>query len=371
MRRAIIMSLIFAMTMAFGCSKPKDEAQIAQDEAQAALDALNKLKAEAEADNADAQYKLAGMYMSGDGVEQNDEVAMQWTAKAAVNGNVDARFEIATVSLVGESEFGIKPELAKQWFEEAAAVYYKDASAGDLKAQERLAWMYETGNGVPQSDERAEIWQVEATKQKVAQHLPVEPIALYNLGVAYYQGDVIEKDEGKAAEIFKATAAAGLDQAQYSLGIFYTSGTAVEEDQEKAFELFVKAAEQGHDKAQFEVAQRYYYGYGTNVSDHAKAFELFKKSAEQGNTKSQLMLGMMYGKGEAPEGKDYGKAAFWLEKAKDDNEFPIGKAFLGMMYLQGQGVEQDQVKGLRLLKEAAALGDPTAIQALKTLKQIE
>ncbi len=312
-----------------------------------------------------AQYQLASFYMNGHGVSPNMDEALSWTLKAAENGHTDARFEVATVLL--DSTEPSEQLRAKRWFEACALDYQKRANEGDTEAQRRLSWMYETGNGVAQNDEKSELWAIEASRRDYEAGETLETEELYNLGVAYFQGDVIERDFAKAGDIFTKTAEAGLAQAQYSLGLFYANGTAFERNEETAFSWFVKAAAQGHDKAQFEVAQRYYYGYGAPQRDLAKAFEIFQQSAQQGNIKSQLLLGMMYGKGEAPEGKNYEKAAYWLEKAKDDREFPIGKAFLGMMYLRGEGVQQDKEKGLQYLREAAALGDETAIRVLRDL----
>ena len=312
-----------------------------------------------------AQYQLASFYMKGHGVSPNMDEALAWTLKAADNGHTDARFEVATVLL--DSAEPSEQLKAKRWLEACAVDYQKRANDGDTEAQRRLSWMFETGNGVPQNAEKSELWAIEASRRDYEAGEVLETEELYNLGVAYFQGDVIEKDFEKAGAIFTQTAEAGLAQAQYSLGLFYANGTAFERNEETAFSWFVKAAAQGHDKAQFEVAQRYYYGYGAPQRDLAKAFEILQQSAQQGNTKSQLLLGMMYGKGEAPEGKDYAKAAHWLEIAKDDKEFPIGKAFLGMMYLRGEGVQKDMEKGLQYLREAAALGDETAIRVLRDL----
>ncbi len=328
---------------------------------------IEALRAKAESGDAEAMYVLSGMYMQGAGVVQNDEIAYEWTLKAALAGQIDAQFEVAASSLNGEAGVdGIDSAKIQAWLSAAAEKYHKDAPRGDIKALQRLAWMYETGSGVAKDLQRSEQLNIEATRQMYELGMDVDREDLYNLGVAYYQGDVIAKNDIKAAEIFKITAALGLAQAQYSLALFYTSGTVVEQNDAIGFAWLMSAAKQGHDKAQFEVAQRYYYGYVVD-KDLKAAFEWFEKSANNGNVKSQLLLGMMYGKGEVAGEPDYEKAAFWLEMAKDDEEFPIGKAFLGKMYISGKGVSQDKEKGIKLLKEAAALGEESAIQALRGL----
>jgi TPR repeat protein len=44
----------------------------------------------AEKNNDKAQFELGNAYLTGNGVEENDDIAMEWFEKAAENGNEKA-----------------------------------------------------------------------------------------------------------------------------------------------------------------------------------------------------------------------------------------------------------------------------------------
>lgn len=75
----------------------------------------------------------------------------------------------------------------------------------------------------------------------------------------------------------------------------------------------------------------------------------------------------MYYKGTGTD-KDYAKALYWCEKAilePDSPESAEAKYICGTIYISGEGVEKDQEKGLRLIREAAEQGYRPARFALK------
>ena len=58
---------------------------------------LDKIRHEASSDNANAQYFLGKMYVTGVGVAKNLSTAMQWLNKAKYNGSVEAEYEAIAV----------------------------------------------------------------------------------------------------------------------------------------------------------------------------------------------------------------------------------------------------------------------------------
>lgn len=69
------------------------------------------------------------------------------------------------------------------------------------------------------------------------------------IGVMYWLGDGVKKNEKKAAEWFKKGAEQGDSSAQDKLGFCYENGFGVEKDVDKAIYWYQKAAEQGHEGA--------------------------------------------------------------------------------------------------------------------------
>jgi len=65
------------------------------------------------------------------------------------------------------------------------------AEQGEPRAQYDLALLYDTGRGVPQSNEKALQWYQKAAEQG-------EPRAQYNLGLMYANGQGVQQDYGRA-----------------------------------------------------------------------------------------------------------------------------------------------------------------------------
>lgn len=104
---------------------------------------------------------------------------------------------------------------------------------------------------------------------------------------------------------------------------------------------------------QFLNALEYYHR-----KDYARAKELFEKAAANGYANAQYSLGMMYYDGEGVE-QDYVKAAGWYQKAASNGQAEAQNN-LAMMYEKGEGVEQDYVKAVTWYQKAADNGQVEA-----------
>ena len=78
----------------------------------------------------------------------------------------------------------------------------------------------------------------------------------------------------------------------YELGVAYYEGDSVPEDDDKAFEWYTKAADQGLDVAQLNIGGLYENGYGV-PQDYDTAFEWYKKAADQGNQEASNRIGRL------------------------------------------------------------------------------
>ena len=99
---------------------------------------------------------------------------------------------------------------------------------------------------------------------------------------------------------------------QITLGERYLIGNVVDKDEKKAVELFEKAANQNSDIAMVKLAECYKNGVGV-AQDNAKAFSLYEKSSNMGNSDAMIALSDMYAGGDGIE-KNMSKALFWKEK---------------------------------------------------------
>lgn len=175
----------------------------------------------------------------------------------------------------------------------------------------------------------------------------------------------------------RKTAERGDAQGQYDLGLIYAAGLGVSQNLAKAATLFRKAAEQGHALAQANLGLLYCYGRGVDQDD-AEAVRWFRKAAEQGNTRGQFSLGVAYLEGQGVP-QDDAEAVKWFRKAAEQDHFlpryeeqkdialtPINlsvleaRVNLGVMYLDGRGVPQDDAEAVRWWRKAADPGDVKA-----------
>jgi len=72
---------------------------------------------------------------------------------------------------------------------------------------------------------------------------------IMNIGVLYYQGQGVPKDEAKAVELFRKAADMGNANAMSNLGTCYATGNGVQKDLKKAVEWFKKAVANGNENS--------------------------------------------------------------------------------------------------------------------------
>ena len=164
-------------------------------------EALKWSMAAAEQENTYACVDLGLMYQYGDGVEKNFAEAEKWYMKAYDLGYVYASFYIGNLYLSPPEPNLPDAAAAAAWFE-------KGVKYNDQICAIKLAQLYEDGNGVEQSYEKAAELYLKAA-----------------------EGDY------------------GIIEAQYQLGILYENGWGVQADREEALRWYKKAADRGHNEA--------------------------------------------------------------------------------------------------------------------------
>ena len=152
----------------------------------------------AEQGEAAAQNSLGVSYAKGQGVPQDDSLAVEWYRKAANQGHAAAQFHLGVHYDNGE---GVPKNeiLAAEWYRKAADQGYSDA-------QYNLGVSYSNGEGVPKDDRLAAHWYRKAADQGDAD-------AQNNLGVLYQYGRGLPKDWSTAYMWFNLAAVAGEERA--------------------------------------------------------------------------------------------------------------------------------------------------------------
>jgi len=146
--------------------------------------------------NTEASYYVGLYYQYGKGVPKNIDEAVNWYEKAALEKDKDALYHLALILIRKDN-----PD-----YENAAKLLGEAAKQGHPNAQYNLAVMFQKGDGVERSEQKALYWYEKAAESNLA-------IAQYNLGMIYYAGEIVLKDEDKARELWQKAADQGFEKA--------------------------------------------------------------------------------------------------------------------------------------------------------------
>ena len=154
-----------------------------------------------------------------------------------------------------------------------------------------------------------------------------EVTAEYYLGIVYFEGKGVAKDQSAALPWITNASGRGYAKAQLYLGRLYEDGNGVPQDYGQAEKLYRLAAGQGNARAQNNLGYLYVRGLGV-PQNATEAVKWYRKSAEQGDELGESNLGWMYGHGNGVE-RDYEQAEKWMRLAAEQ-----GSARLQYYYAQ-------------------------------------
>jgi hypothetical protein len=110
--------------------------------------------------------------------------------------------------------------------------------------------------------------------------------AQFQLGVAYFKGETVERDPPQALKWIEKSAAQGLADAQYMLGAMHHAGRGALQSFPLAYKWFELAAQQNHADAQYSLGVMYRNGQGVAI-DKATAYIWFNLAAAQGHERAR------------------------------------------------------------------------------------
>jgi len=132
---------------------------------------------------------------------------------------------------------------------------------------------------------------------------------------------------------------------------------AATEEEKTQLELR-SAFEKAYSETASEVADAFASAFKEKAAEH-KEVEEMRRRAEAGDGWAMHALGHWYGNGMKGLEKDLNKSFEWISKSHEAN-CAAGTSELGRFYLNGEGVQRNQVHGMTLLAEAAMLGSQCA-----------
>lgn len=195
----------------------------------------------AEQGNVDSIYQLGICYLHGEGTHKFLEKAREYLENAAEKGHAEAQYDLGMLCLSGEKDCSVffpkDNSLAVKWLTRAA-------EQGDSLAQFHLAECYEKGTGVKQSDKEA----LFRYKRAAESECPLA-WAVCKAGEFYEFGRGTDRDEARAAELYRKAAELGDTAGMYNLGRCYEEGIGVEKDLGRAIEWYEAASNEGDEQA--------------------------------------------------------------------------------------------------------------------------
>jgi TPR repeat protein len=263
----------------------------------------------AQAGDAQAQVRLALVYLNGYRMPWDPPAALAWLKLAAAQGNHDAYFELGRLYARGIS-VPKNPSEAIRWYRLAAA----SPNPGMVLPQFYLGCMHANGEGVIKNPEEAARWYLIAAERG-------HPRAMVFLALAYLHGDGVPQNSAAAHRWMHLSAEKGDSTAYFHLGHLYAQGRTVPRDPVAAIHWFRLAAE---DKSEpLSVLPQYHLGrlYATGdcvPKDRAEAAKYYRIAAERGYPPAQCELGLSYLRGEG-SAQDFVEALAWLTIAFDSS----------------------------------------------------
>jgi|688.fasta_scaffold11509_2 TPR repeat protein len=243
-----------------------------------------------------------------------------------------------------------KKYLAEKSYAKAFEILTSEELRENVKAQNMLGIMYQLGQGVEISFDKA-------MRQYEKGAFKEDADAQFFLGMLHLE--MQRSDEA----IFWIEKAAGQNEhtgAQYMLGeIFLQQGMKDPKKYEVALAWFEKAAFKGNSEAQYQLANMYLLGTGI-PKDYSKALFWYEKASDQHFTRATYELGVMYMNGEGVP-RDLKKAANLFEEAASEGHAKA-QCNIGIFYNRGMGVERNTKKALYWLGKAVSQQDEIDIR---------
>lgn len=339
---------------------------------------------------------LAGIcYQEGKGVAQNTNRAIQLFSLAAKNNSADAYRELGFIYQRAKKE-----DVAQRMFANAAKL-------GDIPSAYQYAkTVIKSKSATPAQSQEAVSYLIKAAEAGNLQ-------AQCDLGMLYYQGNIVTKDMPNAVKWFKTAATGGWPMAQWNLALCLIDGNGTERNYDEAIYWLGEATAKGYMKmftSQCNDSEKgwkdkpfmtYLKGmslYFAENKDVTGAYETFKeirkdvpeaqimmsvclanksykkpnakkafkelaKVAETGNAVAQFYVASLYEAGNGTD-KDTEKAV-QLYKQAADGGYAVAQCYLGDLFYEGRLTKQSYADAVRYYQMAEAQGQLTETAALR------
>ncbi|HLP93655.1 MAG TPA: toll/interleukin-1 receptor domain-containing protein [Saprospiraceae bacterium] len=283
---------------------------------------------------------LGRIYHLGEaGIAVNLEEAIKFYIIAA---NLGYKFSFNNIGMIYRD---------KGMFLQAFEWAHKGGEMGDSHAFNLLGIMYNLGEGTEPKKELAKQYFEKAAALDNTH-------AMYNLARMYLSEN--KHEEGHLW--LKRAAEHGYLNAQLELARLFHDAEYSSDNITDAIFWYEKAAKQGSADADFNLGEIYYSGLG-GKTDLVAAKIHYGKAAQKGHSVAQLMLGYIYDTLESDI-----KSAFRWYQAAADQQNRVAEYNLGVLFENGVDGKPDKVQAIAWYKRSAYQGFEKAINRLRALQ---
>lgn len=264
---------------------------------------------------------------------------------------------------MGEIDFQVLPTNISR----ALDLFQKAADAGYPQAQATIGALLLKGlPGVLDRDpERGVAFLSEAVRAKSL-------TARFNLGMAYYQGDIpgVKKNASKAVQWLEVAEKQNFAEAQYVLGTLFIEGEKeIPRNQKLGVYYLRKAAAQKHPLAKNYLAKMNLSSIDENSPVESTQITPKKTNQESFKDDQQILHeARMFYTG-MDRKKDY-QRAFTLLIPLAKAGYPEAARLVGLMKLSGKGTNKSISESKQWLSVAAQKGDSSALRMLEQYKSL-
>lgn len=330
-----------------------------------------------EAGSSNAWYKLGLLYLDGKlgkNDEKNVKTGLDYIRKSVDAGNIEAIYFLGYCYENGQFVDSVDHVKAVELFKILAD---NGVAAGQFK----MGLYYELGDGGVAADS---VMSVEYYQKAADQG---HGLAMCYLGDFYRIGQYLPVDKQKAFDYYHKAHESGEETGTYYVGRSYLEGCGVGIDSAAAIPYLKQAAAQGVGNASYRLAEFYNYGHASVDQNADSAIAYYLRAHEDGNADASYYIGIqllnegMYEaavsylaqavRADHPKGiikyalclqqgvgiqADPATAVDMLQYVVRNHGDDEAYESLGLAYLQGVGVIEDEAMGKSYLDTAAHLG---------------
>jgi len=266
---------------------------------------------------------IGDMYYKGLYVKKDIKETFKYYKKSIEEGNIKIYYKLAKI-------YEEENELEKEFI-----TLIKGHNNGDLKSSQKLGIMYYNGEGVKKDNKKALEYMLVAIEDE-------DPHSLYIIGTIYlneyrelgmeYLKKAYDKGSHYAAEILAS---------EYFINILNNEKV----DEKELIEYIDFAIEKDFHDAIYYKGLTYIYGIGEDINKE-KAFTHFLKAAEKGSEKAMIKLGNCYLHGVFVK-ENIKEAIRWFNNAIEFNNLEAIMSLIEI-YEKGIGIEPNYERALEL-----------------------